>query len=211
MLFPFDVISHTLSYSYCLTKLVRLISHFMYRNHQCLVFELLSLNLYEVLKNKQFEGLSLVLIRKFAKQILRSLSFLARPNIDIIHCDLKPENILLSNHRQSKVKVIDFGSSCRSNKRMYSYIQSRFYRSPEVMLGLPYSVAIDMWSLGCILVEMHTGEPLFSGTDQVDQMQKIVKVRIFLFSFFCPFVRKFPSDPHAKLCFKRFSECPLLK
>lgn len=44
------------------------------------------------------------------------------------------------------------------------------------MLGLPYSVAIDMWSLGCILVEMHTGEPLFSGTDQFDQMQKIVSV-----------------------------------
>ena len=62
-------------------------------------------------------------------------------------------------------------------KRMYSYIQSRFYRSPEVMLGLPYSVAIDMWSLGCILAEMHTGEPLFSGSDQFDQMQKIVKVR----------------------------------
>ena len=59
---------------------------------------------------------------------------------------------------------------------MYSYIQSRFYRSPEVILGLPYSVAIDMWSLGCILVEMHTGEPLFSGTDQFDQMQKIVQV-----------------------------------
>jgi len=59
---------------------------------------------------------------------------------------------------------------------MYSYIQSRFYRSPEVILGLPYSVAIDMWSLGCILVEMHTGDPLFSGTDQFDQMQKIVQV-----------------------------------
>mmetsp|Transcript_3674 Transcript_3674/g.5817 ORF Transcript_3674/g.5817 Transcript_3674/m.5817 type:complete len:197 (+) Transcript_3674:1-591(+) len=59
---------------------------------------------------------------------------------------------------------------------MYSYIQSRFYRSPEVMLGLPYAVSIDMWSLGCILAEMHTGEPLFSGSDQFDQMQKIVKL-----------------------------------
>jgi serine/threonine protein kinase len=59
---------------------------------------------------------------------------------------------------------------------MYSYIQSRFYRSPEVILGLPYTTAIDMWSLGCILVEMYTGEPLFSGTDQFDQIQKIVKV-----------------------------------
>jgi serine/threonine protein kinase len=83
---------------------------------------------------------------------------------------------LLRHPKKSGVKVIDFGSSCRSNKRMYSYIQSRFYRSPEVMLGLPYSVSIDMWSLGCILAEMHTGEPLFSGSDQFDQMQKIVSV-----------------------------------
>lgn len=60
--------------------------------------------------------------------------------------------------------------------QMYSYIQSRFYRSPEVMLGLPYTAAIDMWSLGCILVEMHTGEPLFAGVDQFDQMCRIVSV-----------------------------------
>ena len=148
----------------------------MYRNHQCLVFEMLSLNLYELLKNTQFGGVSLNLIRKFGKQVLQSLSFLSRPDVDIIHCDLKPENILLRHPKKSGIKVIDFGSSCRSNKRMYSYIQSRFYRSPEVMLGLPYSTSIDMWSLGCILVEMHTGEPLFSGSDQFDQMQKIVQV-----------------------------------
>lgn len=155
---------------------VRLLTHFLFRKHQCLVFEMLSLNLYELLKNTQFGGVSLNLIRKFAKQILKSLTFLARPDVDIIHCDLKPENILLRHPKRSGVKVIDFGSSCRSNKRMYSYIQSRFYRSPEVMLGLPYSVAIDVWSLGCILAEMHTGEPLFSGSDQFDQMQKIVKL-----------------------------------
>jgi dual specificity tyrosine-phosphorylation-regulated kinase 1 len=148
----------------------------MYRNHQCLVFEMLSLNLYELLKNTQFGGVSLNLIRKFAKQVLKALSFLSRKDVDIIHCDLKPENILLRHPKKSGVKVIDFGSSCRSNKRMYSYIQSRFYRSPEVMLGLPYATSIDMWSLGCILAEMHTGEPLFSGSDQFDQMQKIVKL-----------------------------------
>jgi len=136
---------------------------------------MLSLNLYELLKNTQFSGVSLNLIRKFAKQILRALSYLAMPKVDVIHCDLKPENILLKHPKRSGIKLIDFGSSCRSEKRMYSYIQSRFYRSPEVMLGLPYTVAIDMWSLGCILVEMHTGEPLFSGSDQFDQMKKIVK------------------------------------
>lgn len=51
--------------------------------------------------------------------------------------------------------------------QIYQYIQSRFYRSPEVLLGMPYDLAIDMWSLGCILVEMHTGEPLFSGANEV--------------------------------------------
>lgn len=60
--------------------------------------------------------------------------------------------------------------------QIYQYIQSRFYRSPEVLLGIPYDLAIDMWSLGCILVEMHTGEPLFSGANEVDQMNKIVEV-----------------------------------
>ena len=59
---------------------------------------------------------------------------------------------------------------------MFHYIQSRFYRSPEVLLGIPYHLAIDMWSLGCILVEMHTGEPLFSGKDEFDQVCKIVEV-----------------------------------
>ena len=45
-----------------------------------------------------------------------------------------------------------------------------------MLLGIPYDLAIDMWSLGCILVEMHTGEPLFSGANEVDQMNKIVEV-----------------------------------
>ena len=157
-------------------NIVRLLDHFVYRGHECLVFEMLSYNLYELLKNTQFHGVSLNLVRKFAKQILHALAFLARPDVAVIHCDLKPENILLRHPKRSAIKVIDFGSSCRSDRRMYSYIQSRFYRSPEVMLGLPYTVAIDVWSLGCILVEMHTGEPLFSGSDQLDQMRRLVEV-----------------------------------
>ena len=61
------------------------------------------------------------------------------------------------------LQVIDFGSSCFESERVYTYIQSRFYRSPEVILGLPYEMAIDMWSLGCILAELLTGCPLFPG------------------------------------------------
>jgi dual specificity tyrosine-phosphorylation-regulated kinase 1 len=137
---------------------------------------MLSYNLYDLLRNTNYNGVSLNLIRKFSRQILKALYHLSTPEIDIIHCDLKPENILLRHPRRSAIKLIDFGSSCSSSRKMYTYIQSRFYRSPEVILGLPYSVAIDMWSLGCILVEMHTGEPLFSGADELDQLYRMMGV-----------------------------------
>jgi len=155
---------------------VKLKNHFMWRNHLCLVFELLSYNLYDLLRNTSFRGVSLNLTRKFAQQIAKALLFLSWPELKIIHCDLKPENILLCNPKRSAIKIVDFGSSCQLGQRIYQYIQSRFYRSPEVLLGIPYDLAIDMWSLGCILVEMHTGEPLFSGANEVDQMNKIVEV-----------------------------------
>ncbi|XP_048779226.1 dual specificity tyrosine-phosphorylation-regulated kinase 1B-like isoform X1 [Ostrea edulis] len=156
--------------------IVKLKRHFMFRNHLCLVFELLSYNLYDLLRNTNFRGVSLNLTRKFAQQLCTALLFLATPELNIIHCDLKPENILLCNPKRSAIKIVDFGSSCQLGQRIYQYIQSRFYRSPEVLLGIPYDLAIDMWSLGCILVEMHTGEPLFAGSNEYDQMMKIVEV-----------------------------------
>ena len=116
------------------------------------------------------------LIRKFAQQICKSLIFLSSPEVSIIHCDLKPENILLQQPKSTALKIIDFGSSCKIGQTMYPYIQSRFYRSPEVLLGLPYDQAIDMWSFGCILFELHTGEPLFNGTSEIDQVFKITEV-----------------------------------
>ncbi|CAF0999770.1 unnamed protein product [Adineta ricciae] len=156
--------------------IVKLKRHFTFRNHLCLVFELLSYNLYDLLRNTNFRGVSLNLTRKFALQLLSALLFLSQPELNVLHCDLKPENILLVNPKRSAIKIVDFGSSCQIGQRLYQYIQSRFYRSPEVLLGIPYDMAIDMWSLGCILVEMHTGEPLFSGTNEYDQMMKIVEV-----------------------------------
>ncbi|CDW55279.1 dual specificity [Trichuris trichiura] len=156
--------------------IVKLKSDFMWKNHLCLVFELLSYNLYDLLRNTNFRGVSLNLTRKFAQQLCKALLFLSAPELQIIHCDLKPENILLCNPKRSAIKVIDFGSSCQLGQRIYQYIQSRFYRSPEVLLGIAYDMAIDMWSLGCILVEMHTGEPLFSGANEFDQMMKIIEV-----------------------------------
>ena len=157
--------------------IVRFQEQFPHMGHTCLVFEHLSFNLYELLKRTHFNGVSLNLVRKFARQILKTLAYLSLPDVDVIHCDLKPENILFRVPNRSAIKVIDFGSSCRAKEQMYVYIQSRFYRSPEVILGLPYSHAIDMWSLGCILVEMHTGTPLFSGRDEHDQVRRFVALK----------------------------------
>lgn len=156
--------------------IVRMLDHFVHHNHLCLVFELLSYNLYDLLRTTNFHGVSLNLIRKFAQQVLTALYFLSTSEVNIIHCDLKPENILLRNPKWSAIKLIDFGSSCHTQQRVYKYIQSRFYRSPEVLLELDYSTAIDMWGLGCILVEMHTGEPLFAGENELDQLTKISEV-----------------------------------
>ncbi|CAG9327991.1 unnamed protein product [Blepharisma stoltei] len=155
-------------------NIVHIADYFQFRHHLCLTFEMLSINLYDFLKGNNFHGLSINLIKRFAFQILQTLRLLKRYNI--IHCDLKPENILLKQPNRSSLKVIDFGSSCFEDEKIYTYIQSRFYRAPEIILGLPYSTMIDMWSFGCILAELFTGYPLFCGESEAEQILCIMEV-----------------------------------
>ena len=96
---------------------------------------------------------------------------------NIVHCDLKPENILLRKINKSGIKIIDFGSGCFENEKIYTYIQSRFYRAPEIVLGIPYNAAIDMWSFGCILYELFVGYPLFPGEDEKEHMALMMEVK----------------------------------
>ena len=152
---------------------VKFYNYFHFRNHICLVFELLGKNLYEYLQLNNFTGIDITLIKYYTSQILFSLLFLK--NLGIIHCDLKPENILIFPNNASQVKVIDFGSSCLESERIYLYIQSRFYRAPEVIFDLGYNYEIDMWSLGCILYELYKGEPLFPGVNEVEQIYLIME------------------------------------
>ncbi|KAF2858420.1 kinase-like protein [Piedraia hortae CBS 480.64] len=147
---------------------------FYFRNHLCIVTPCLSINLYEFIRAHNFVGFSLVLIRRIARQLLACLTLLQQKRI--IHCDLKPENILLCDARKADVRVIDFGSSCREEEKVYTYIQSRFYRSPEVILGSSYGLGIDMWSFGCILAELFTGYPLFPGENEQEQLACIMEV-----------------------------------
>jgi len=154
---------------------VKLRDAFVFREHQVLVFDQLAYDLYELLKHEKFCGVSLKLVRKYAVQILQTLACLSQSTgLGLIHCDLKPENIMVVNRNQTRVHVIDFGSSCFVGEQGSTYIQSRFYRSPEVLLGCPYGTQIDVWSFGCVLFEMYTGQPLFNGKDPEDQLLKIV-------------------------------------
>ncbi|GAN04982.1 kinase-like protein [Mucor ambiguus] len=153
---------------------VKMTDSFYFRNHLCIACECLSMNLYEFIKINNFQGFHITLIKRFTIQLLRSLSLLSRHGV--IHCDLKPENILLKHPTKSTIKVIDFGSSCLEHQRVYTYIQSRFYRSPEIILGLDYTMAIDMWSLGCIIAELYTGVPIFPGENEQEQLACIMEV-----------------------------------
>ncbi|XP_033221446.1 dual specificity tyrosine-phosphorylation-regulated kinase 2-like isoform X2 [Belonocnema kinseyi] len=155
-------------------NIIHMFDSFTFRNHMCITFELLSINLYELIKKNKFQGFSLQLVRKFSHSLLQCLEALFKNKI--IHCDMKPENVLLKQQGRSGIKVIDFGSSCYENERIYTYIQSRFYRAPEVILGAKYGMPIDMWSLGCILAELLTGYPLLPGEDEADQLACIIEL-----------------------------------
>jgi dual specificity protein kinase YAK1 len=91
----------------------------------------------------------------------------------IVHGDLKPENILLVSEESTHVKVVDFGAARCLGERYASYIQSRYYRAPEVVLRLPHAAEIDMWSVGCILCELFLGVPLFAGQNEIQLLEII--------------------------------------
>lgn len=144
---------------------------FVYKQHLCIVLEVLGMNLYELTKVFRFNGLSYAVLKTFLRQVLEGLYELHSQGI--IHCDIKPENILIYDTLRYKVKIIDFGSSTTRTLSSIFYVQSRYYRAPEVILGISYSSAIDMWSFGCLAYELFSGRPLFPGKSNKDQILKI--------------------------------------
>ncbi|XP_005108053.1 homeodomain-interacting protein kinase 2 [Aplysia californica] len=153
---------------------VRAYECFQHKNHTCLVFEMLEQNLYDFLKQNKFQPLPLKYIRPITYQVLHALGKLKE--LGLIHADLKPENIMLVDPVRFpyRVKVIDFGSASHVSKALPStYLQSRYYRAPEILLGLPFCEAIDMWSLGCVIAELFLGWPLYPGSSEYDQIRYI--------------------------------------
>ncbi|XP_016356059.1 homeodomain-interacting protein kinase 1-like isoform X5 [Sinocyclocheilus anshuiensis] len=153
---------------------VRSYECFQHKGHTCLVFEMLEQNLYDFLKHSKFSPLPLRHIRPILQQVATALMKLK--SLGLIHADLKPENIMLVDpiRQPYRVKVIDFGSASHVSKAGCStYLQSRYYRAPEIILGLPFCEAIDMWSLGCVIAELFLGWPLYPGASEYDQIQYI--------------------------------------
>lgn len=154
---------------------------FDFRGHLCMVFESLSMNLREVLRKfGNNVGINLGATRTYAHQIFVSLAHMRR--CSIIHADLKPDNILV-NESRSLLKICDLGTAidrsdaATAHTEITPYLVSRFYRAPEIILGMPYDYGVDMWSIGCTLYELYTGKILFTGDSNNQMLKAIMEIR----------------------------------
>lgn len=144
---------------------VKYIDHFQTQEgYVHTVVELMDINLYEHMRSVQFQVIPISIVRQQAEAVLRALA--AMHSAGYMHCDIKPENIMVRDRRRPEdVCLIDFGSARKFHENKYYDVQSLWYRAPEVICGYPYTTAIDIWSVGCVLYEAHTGSPLFPGED----------------------------------------------
>ncbi|KAJ8503706.1 hypothetical protein OPV22_004592 [Ensete ventricosum] len=181
------------------TRCVQIRNWFDYRNHICIVFEKLGPSLYDFLRRNSYRSFPIDLVREFAGQLLESVAFMH--DLRLIHTDLKPENILLvsseyikvpdhkflprsakdGSHfknlpKSSAIKLIDFGSTTFEHQDHSYVVSTRHYRAPEVILGLGWNYPCDMWSVGCILVELCSGEALFQTHENLEHLAMMEKV-----------------------------------
>ncbi|KAI4248796.1 MAG: hypothetical protein L6R40_000807 [Gallowayella cf. fulva] len=177
-------------------KCIHLRDTFDFRNHICIVTDLLGQSVFDFLKGNTFVPFPSSQIQSFARQLFTSVAFLH--DLNLIHTDLKPENILLvSNHYQTftynrhipssssattrvarqrrvlldtDIRLIDFGSATFNEEYHSSVVSTRHYRAPEIILNLGWSYPCDIWSIGCILVEFFTGDALFQTHDNLEHL-----------------------------------------
>eukprot|EP01018_Ginkgo_biloba_P013914 Gb_36852 [translate_table: standard] len=168
---------------------------FDYRSHVCIVCEKLGPSLYDFLRKNNHRPFSVDLVREFARQILEAVAYMH--DLTLTHTDLKPENILLvsSDHLKkpyknssdpgkhytrvpasSAIKLIDFGSATFETQHHCSVVSTRHYRAPEVILGLGWSYPCDLWSVGCILVELCSGDALFQTHENLEHLAMMEQV-----------------------------------
>lgn len=191
-----DVLRHLAEHDIIGSHCVKMQNWFDYRNHICIVFEKLGPSLYDTLKRNRYRPFPVDLVRDFGRQLLESVAYMH--DLRLIHTDLKPENILLVSSecvklptcerpsfeethsrclpKSSVIKLIDFGSTVYESQNHSSTISTRHYRAPEVILGLGWSYPCDLWSVGCILVELCSGKALFQTHGNLEHLAMMERV-----------------------------------
>ncbi|XP_020597278.1 serine/threonine-protein kinase AFC3 isoform X1 [Phalaenopsis equestris] len=178
------------------SRCVQIQRWFDYRNHICIVCEKLGPSLYDFLRKNKYCPFPVELVREFGRQLLEAVAYMH--DLQLIHTDLKPENILLVSSeyikvptckrysqdeiqfrylpKSSAIKLIDFGSTAFENHDHNSIVSTRHYRAPEIILGLGWHYPCDIWSIGCILVELCTGEALFQTHENLEHLAMMERV-----------------------------------
>ncbi|GJM92623.1 hypothetical protein PR202_ga09109 [Eleusine coracana subsp. coracana] len=197
-----DVLQRLGKHDFTGSRCVQIRNWFDYRNHICIVFERLGPSLYDFLRKNSYRSFPIDLVRDFARQILESVAFMH--DLRLIHTDLKPENILLVSSesirvpdykvsvrppkdgsffknvpKSSAIKLIDFGSTTFEHQDHNYVVSTRHYRAPEVILGLGWNYPCDLWSVGCILVELCSNLVMqhvdHSAGDLIDLLQGLLR------------------------------------
>ncbi|XP_040567436.1 serine/threonine-protein kinase PRP4 homolog [Lepeophtheirus salmonis] len=155
---------------------LRLFRHFFHKQHLCMSFEPLSMNLREILKKYgKNVGINIRAVRSYSTQLLYALRLLRK--CSIIHGDIKPDNILV-NETKSTLKLCDFGSASHvADGEITPYLVSRFYRAPEIILGLKYDFNVDLWSVGATIYELYTGKILFPGHSNNEMLKLFMELK----------------------------------
>eukprot|EP00192_Tetraselmis_astigmatica_P004852 CAMPEP_0117660242 /NCGR_PEP_ID=MMETSP0804-20121206/6866_1 /TAXON_ID=1074897 /ORGANISM="Tetraselmis astigmatica, Strain CCMP880" /LENGTH=478 /DNA_ID=CAMNT_0005466963 /DNA_START=271 /DNA_END=1708 /DNA_ORIENTATION=- len=163
---------------------VTLLEWFTYRGHVCMAFEKLGPSLFDFLRKNRYKPFPMDYVQSFSLQLIEAVAYLHR--LALVHTDLKPENILLATAGYQKIsnnprvgkripetdrlRLIDFGSATFEEQYHSTIVSTRHYRAPEVILGLGWSYPCDMWSIGCIIVELITGDALFQTHENMEHL-----------------------------------------
>ncbi|EAX88572.1 CMGC family protein kinase [Trichomonas vaginalis G3] len=154
------------------SNILELIDTFRQHGFTFIVTKYFEENLYEYITNQSFsQNLSLHDIKRIAKSVAQALYTCHQ--CGIIHSDLKPENVVLNGN---EVRLIDFGCASFTGETVYQTVQSLYYRAPEVIFQKGFGSSIDVWSFGCLLFEMVTGQPLFLVRNEGELISQIKRI-----------------------------------
>ncbi|PIN15058.1 LAMMER dual specificity kinase [Handroanthus impetiginosus] len=196
-----DVLQKLAGHDVCGTRCVQIRNWFDYRNHICIVFEKLGPSLYDFLRKNSYRSFPIDLVREFGRQLLESVAFLMPDSVHFSSCcdevsveiriyiyvyyflqlnflsrSTKDGSYFKNLPKSSAIKLIDFGSTTFEHQDHSYVVSTRHYRAPEVILGLGWNYPCDMWSIGCILVELCSGEALFQTHENLEHLAMMERV-----------------------------------